>query len=266
MPATHPRKTNSATENTQRILRSRSGDHGIANSHRMTAVGQTQGNALGANRSMDHVLSTKTLMKFATWNVRTLNQPPGKVEQLIKEMEDYSVNIIGLCEMRWKENGEIQRKSKTIIWSGGKTHHRGVGLVMSREARKAMITWEPINDRILTARFQSKHLKMTVVQAYAPTETSSDQEKDKFYDELDSTMDGIPSHDLVIVSGDFNAQLGPDRDGWESTIGPHLSGTLNDNGTRFLEFCGRNGLCITNTYFKHKQIHKKTWISPNGMT
>ena len=29
-------------------------------------------------------------------------------------------------------------------------------------------------------------------------------------------------------------------------------------------FCNANGICVGNTYFKHKLIHKKTWESPNG--
>jgi hypothetical protein len=29
-------------------------------------------------------------------------------------------------------------------------------------------------------------------------------------------------------------------------------------------FCNANGLCVGNTYFAHKSIHKKTWWSPDG--
>ena len=31
-------------------------------------------------------------------------------------------------------------------------------------------------------------------------------------------------------------------------------------------FCSNNGLKIGNTFFKHKDIHKKTWLSPDGNT
>ena len=30
--------------------------------------------------------------------------------------------------------------------------------------------------------------------------------------------------------------------------------------------CAANGICIGNTFFKHKSIHKKTWRSPDGHT
>ena len=41
-------------------------------------------------------------------------------------------------------------------------------------------------------------------------------------------MSAIPRHDLVIVMGDFNAQFGPDRTGYEAVIGPYTTGNVND--------------------------------------
>ena len=70
---------------------------------------------------------------------------------------------------------------------------------------------------------------------------------------------------MIIFLGDINAQISSYRQGLEHVIGPHGSSRVtNDNGNRFLMFCGSNGLCVGNTYFQHKQIHKKTWRSPNG--
>ena len=40
------------------------------------------------------------------WNVRTL-RPAGKLEQLTHAMSRYHWNTVGLCEMRWKNFGEM---------------------------------------------------------------------------------------------------------------------------------------------------------------
>ncbi len=50
-------------------------------------------------------------------------------------------------------------------------------------------------------------------------------------------------------------------------IGPHgSSASTNDNGERLLSLCSLHKLCVGNTYFPHKTIHKKTWRSPDGNT
>ena len=67
--------------------------------------------------------------------------------------------------------------------------------------------------------------------------------------------------------GDFNAKLSKRRHGYEAVLGPFGSSKeINDNGERMLELCSVNKLKIMNTFFNHKQIHKKTWTSPDGKT
>ena len=44
---------------------------------------------------------------IATWNVRTLSQL-GTLKELTYEMKNYSWHIIGMCETRWKNSGEVQ--------------------------------------------------------------------------------------------------------------------------------------------------------------
>jgi len=105
------------------------------------------------------------------------------------------------------------------------------------------------------------------VQVYAPTETSPVEEKDAFYEQLQTTLDDVPSYDVKLLLGDFNAKIGPDRRGSEAVIGPHGSAqNTNDNGERMTMMCSANGLYVGNTLFKHKRIHKMTWTSPDGNT
>ena len=43
-------------------------------------------------------------------------------------------------------------------------------------------------------------------------------------------------------------------------------GTVNDNGERLKEIWDFNEMVITGTVFPHKEIHKQTWLSPDGRT
>jgi len=62
---------------------------------------------------------------------------------------------------------------------------------------------------------------VTVIQAYAPTETAEDSEKDEFYRQLQDSLDEIPSYDIKLLIGDFNVQIDSDRRGRNVAVGPH---------------------------------------------
>ena len=78
--------------------------------------------------------------------------------------------------------------------------------------------WNPITDRIISARFFSKYVKMTVIQMYSPTNDASDEDKNTMYELLQKEIDATPLHDLLIVLGDANAKVGSDNAGWEGTM------------------------------------------------
>lgn len=64
--------------------------------------------------------------------------------------------------------------------------------------------------------------------------------------------------------GYFNAKVGCDDTGNLSVMGKYGCGIMNDNGERLVDLCENNILVIGNTIFPHKEIHKLTWVSPNG--
>ncbi|RUS75834.1 hypothetical protein EGW08_016403 [Elysia chlorotica] len=58
----------------------------------------------------------------------------------------------------------------------------------------------------------------------------SDDEIEKFYEELDNVKNNLKTQDVKIVMGDFNAKVGNKR--IEDTIGPHGIGDINARGER----------------------------------
>ena len=64
--------------------------------------------------------------------------------------------------------------------------------------------------------------------------------------------------------GDLNAKIGQDNEGWEKVMEQHGLGRMNENGERLATFCGNNDLVIGGSLFKHRDIHKITWTSPNA--
>ena len=215
------------------------------------------------------LLTTKTKTRIGTWNIRTLYET-GKTAQVCREMHRYQLKILGLCETRWTGTGRTSlADGNTIIYSGneeGQPHTHGVALLMTSETTRELLSWEPISPRILTARFNSKGRKVTFIQCYAPTNITDIEDKVDFYEQLQSAINKVPKRDMKIMLRDLNAKVGIDNTNSDHIMGTHGTGEQNENGELFTEFCSFNDLIIGGTLFPHKNIHKTTWISPDGKT
>ena len=231
----------------------------------MTRAGESLTEARSLRRGLSH---PKTTIRFGCWNVRTLYQL-GKTAQVCREMDKYNISALGVSEHRWKGIGKmITQTGHVIIYTGREDRHEhGVAIVMTKEAAKSLISWKPVGERIITARFNSTHVKTTVIQAYAPTNVDSDANKDEFYEQLQSVYDETPKHDTVISMGDWNAKLGQQMPGEEGIVGKEvLQGERSDNRESFASSCAVNNMAVVTTQFKQKDIHKYTWTSPDGRT
>ena len=125
-------------------------------------------------------------MLVGCWNVRTMYQT-SKLAQITKEFESYNIDILGISEARWAGTGK--RKLTTglpLLYSGRKDdqHREGVALLLKKEVKRALIEWNPISERLISARFNSKFAKLSIINCYAPTDDAEEEEIYRFYDQL----------------------------------------------------------------------------------
>nr|VZH90304.1 unnamed protein product [Spirometra erinaceieuropaei] len=104
----------------------------------------------------------------------------------------------------------------------------------------------------------------TIISAYAPTMTSSDAVRDKFYEDLHALLATVSKADKLIVLGDFNARVGTDHTAWRGVLGPHGLRGSNDNGLLLLRTCAEHRLILTNTFFCLPEREKATWRHPRS--
>ena len=133
-------------------------------------------------RKPTELFSAKHTTKIGTWNVRTLYQS-GKCAQAAKEMDRYKIEILGLSEVRWNSSGLTSiNSSHTIVYSGNTNlddpQEKGVAFLMTRNSKKALLEWNPISSRIITARFNSRFQNTTIIQVYAPTNNTEKDDKE----------------------------------------------------------------------------------------
>ena len=217
-----------------------------------------------------NLLSSKNVLRIGAWNIRTMYET-GKTVQVAREMDRYKLEILGLSEVRWTASGDITLASgHRLLYSGPpeeeSAHRNGVGIMLTKKAAKSLMEWEPVNERILTARFYSKFQKVSIVQCYAPTNAAEEEVKEEFYLQLQGVLEKLPRRDITIVMGDMNAKVGNDNHGREHVMGREGVGVINENGELFTDLCETNDLVIGGTIFPHRRIHKVTWRSPDMKT
>jgi exonuclease III len=123
-------------------------------------------------------------------------------------MNNYSLNILGICESQWTGSGKKRLVSgETLLFSGHEEedapHTQGVALMLSKTAERALIGWKAHGLRIMAASFKTKkrRLNLNIIQVYAPTNKSDEADKEDFY----NIVEKYQSRDLNIVMGDLNA-------------------------------------------------------------
>jgi exonuclease III len=109
-------------------------------------------------------------------------------------MDRYNIEILGLSEIRWNTSGMTKISTgHTLIYSGNHNkddhHEKGVGFLLNNTSKKSLLEWNPISPRIVTARFDTKFQKTTVIQVYASTNEAQEIEKEDFYNALQYALE-----------------------------------------------------------------------------
>jgi hypothetical protein len=69
---------------------------------------------------------------MGSWNIRSM-YITGKTAQIDQEMDRYSIDILGLSEVRWSMNGKVTLQSgKAMLYSDREDgiHQEGIGIML----------------------------------------------------------------------------------------------------------------------------------------
>ena len=150
---------------------------------------------------------------------------PGKLENVKLEMKRLNVNILGLGETRWKSVGISASDNCNFIHSGGQKHEKGVGMLLDEDVSKCLLGYWTISDRVMLVKIKGRPFNMAIIQVYAPTLESDDEEIDHFYEGLDNAKKQCRSNEVLFVMDDLNAKVGLIRRG--NIVGTHGLGEMN---------------------------------------
>jgi len=141
--------------------------------------------------------------KFVTLNVNVETlEKPRKTELLRSEMEPYECDIQGLTAMRL--TGVAELNGGEFIWSGEEKNHKSwVEFLRSNRAKGALLGYIPVNSRFIAARFSGAPLDIAVIQVYASTSDSSEEDIETFHEQLEHSIKELPKKDVRIIIGDW---------------------------------------------------------------
>ena len=103
---------------------------------------------------------------------------------------------------------------------------------------------------------EKKNTYHSVVCVYAPTAKAPPGVAQKFTEDLQDTVDKIPTSDVLLLLGDVNARVGcsvADGDVWRGVRGRHGVGCCNEVREKF---CAVNQFTVMSTWIMKKSIHQ----------
>ena len=115
-----------------------------------------------------------------------------------------------------------------------------------------------IQPRMMAATFNGNP-RATIISCYSPTNVSEETELVTFYDELSSLVRSIPKHNMLVIGGDMNAQIGKNGNNKYS-----LHNTSNRNGQHLTDFMIKNRLACLNTNYQKREGKLWTYTYANN--
>ncbi|CAF2093080.1 unnamed protein product [Rotaria magnacalcarata] len=198
----------------------------------------------------------------------------------MEQLQKYRIQIAALSETCMYDSGVKLINDFTWIFSGlpsvNKTRNaHGVAICLDKTAatvwKDSGLEWEAVSERIVKIRLKCLFINLTIIYIYSPVNPINNQMNDdsqNFYNDLQDVINRIPTEDMYIIMGDFNARVGwnnQQQQNLSNSIGPYTVDITNENGEKLIDLCTINNLLIvTNTFFKHKLVHQTSWMHPGN--
>ncbi|XP_072039400.1 uncharacterized protein [Amphiura filiformis] len=225
------------------------GSHDVGTSNPTGRVATDGGISRGAQ-----FLKCKKPINIATMNTRTLKNPHKQLE-LCALAKKYRIEVLAIqySELQFEDLPEgFQLITASAYRNKIGASIGGVGILLSSSAKIAMLSVRFITSRILQVTLGGNP-KTTIITTYSPTNVSGEEDVEEHYKQLNAATKSVPTHNVLIIAGDFNARIGLD----DAKFAYHQN--TNRNGDFLLEFAQENNLIITNTTFQKKK--SKLWTS-----
>ena len=131
----------------------------------------------------------------------------GKLEVVKQEMTRVTTDILGISELKCTKMGEFNSDDHYIYYCGQESLRRNrVAIIVNKRVRNAVLGCS-LKNRMISVHLQGKPFNITVIQVYAPTSNTEEDEVEQFYEDLQDLLELTPKKDVLFILGDWNAKV-----------------------------------------------------------
>ena len=117
----------------------------------------------------------------------------GKLDVMKQEMARWSIDILGISELRWTGMGEFNSDDHCIYYCGQESLRRnGVAIIVNKRVQNAVLGCNLKNEWMISVRFQGKLFNIAVIQVYTLTSKAEEAEVEWFYEDLQDLLELTP--------------------------------------------------------------------------
>ncbi|RDD64009.1 hypothetical protein DU478_22460, partial [Thalassococcus profundi] len=139
-------------------------------------------------------------------------------------------------------------------------------MILKEEFVKNVLEVKRMSDRLMSLKLEIEGVMLNVVSGYAPQVGCEQEEKDRFWSELDEVMQSVPRGERVVIGADFNGHVGEGNSGDEEVMGRFGLQERNPGGQRLVDFAKSMEMAVVNTYFQKRKEHRVTYKSGDRST
>jgi hypothetical protein len=169
-------------------------------------------------------------LRIGTLNIGTLTGKGREIVDRSKKKAGYPMSS------SWKGNKSKDLAGGHKLFYNGQTGRNGVAIVFAKEIRETLAQVTRRSEKVISIKLCMGKSILTVISAYAPQSGCEEEEKNKFWSELEKKFNTIPGNEKAIIGGVINRHAGRDRRGVERWHGGWGYGERNAEGQRILEF------------------------------
>ena len=103
-------------------------------------------------------------------------------------MELYGLDMLGMCEVRWKKGGDLYSGDFRMIYTESNRGQNGVGILLGKRLKNRVKKIVQKSDRVLMIKIEAEPRDMVVIQVYLPQSGRDDEEVKEVYEQVEELM------------------------------------------------------------------------------